>query len=246
MSSIKFWLLLLPFIVLAQQKELKGKVLASDAPLHDVYVINATSGEETKTVYGNFSISAQPGDKLVVYSPKINTRKFILHEDAFSDTPYIITVNVMPQELEEVIIDEYQGVDEVSLGLVPADQKKYTYTERQLKAARQFKVEPPYLGTLILPIDPLVNLINGRTKKLKKQLRVEGKEQLIITLEDLYPTEKLVNELYIPKEYVAGFYHYVAENNSMAQAVAAKNDDMIGLLMTELAEEYLKLQKDDE
>lgn len=246
MSNLKFWLLLFPFIVFAQQKELKGRVLAGEAPLHDVYVINATSGQETKTVYGNFTILAAPGDKLVVYSSKINTRKFILDEDAFSNTPYIMIVNLTPQELEEVIIDEYQGVDEVSLGLVPADQKKYSYTERQLKAARKFKVDPPYLGTLILPLDPLVNLINGRTKKLKKQLSVEDKEQLILTLEDLYPTEKLVNELHIPKEYAEGFYYYAAENNSVAEAVAAKNNDMIGLLMTELAEEYLKLQKDDE
>ena len=243
MSSFKFWLMFLPFVVFAQQKELKGRVLAGEVPLHDVYVINATSGQETKTVYGSFSILAQPGDKLVVYSPKINTLKFILDEDAFSNTPYIMKVNLTPQE---VIIDEYQGVDEVSLGLVPADQKKYTYTERQLKAARKFKVDPPYLGTLIVPLDPLVNLINGRTKKLKKQLSVENKEQLILTLEDLYPTEKIVKELNIPKEYVEGFYYYVAENNSVAEAVAAKNDDMISLLMTELAKEYLKLQKNDE
>lgn len=240
MNNLKLLVVLFPFIVFAQQKELKGKVLASDAPLHDVYVINATSGEETKTVYGNFSISAQPGDKLVVYSPKINTRKFILHEDAFNNVPYIITVNLTPQELEEVVIDKYQGVDEVSLGIVPEDQKQYTYAERQYKAGAGFK--PIYLVGIIaggMPLDPVINAITGRAKMLKSQLETGKKEQLMVLAEELYPTEKIINDLHVPEELAEGFLFYAVEDESLALALKEGNEKQVTFLMLKLSEEYL-------
>lgn len=240
MSSIKFWLLLFPFIVFAQQKELKGRVLAGEAPLHDVYVINATSGEETKTVYGNFTILAVPGDKLVVYSSKINTRKFILDEDTFSNTPYIMIVNLTPQELEEVVIDEYQGVDEVSLGLVPADQKKYTYTERQYKAGAGFKAyHLAYILVGGMPLDPVINAITGRAKMLKSQLETGKKEQLIALAEELYSTDKIINDLHIPEEYAQGFLFYAVEDESLALALKEGNEKQVIFLMLKLSEEYL-------
>lgn len=240
MSSLKFWLVLFPCIVFAQQKELKGKVLAGDAPLHDVYVINATSGEETKTVYGNFSISAQSGDKLVVYSPKINTRKFTLHEEAFNDKPYVITVNLTPQELEEVVIDKYQGVNEVSLGLVPADQKQYTYAERQYKAGAGFKAyHLAYILVGGMPLDPVINAITGRAKMLKSQLETGKKEQLIALAEELYSTDKIINDLHIPEEYAQGFLFYAVEDESLALALKEGNEKQVIFLMLKLSEEYL-------
>ena len=240
MNSLRLLVVLFPFIVFAQQRELRGRVLAGEVPLHDVYVINATSGQETKTVYGSFSILAQPGDKLVVYSPKINTRKFILHEDAFSNTPYIITVNLTPQELDEVVIDKYQGVDEVSLGLVPADQKQYTYAERQYKAGGEFK--PIYLIGIIaggMPLDPVINAITGRAKLLKSQLETGKKEQLIALAEELYPTEKIINDLHVPEELAEGFLFYAVEDESLALALKEGNEKQVTFLMLKLSEEYL-------
>lgn len=218
-----------------ERQMLTGKVLTEGIGLKDVYIINVTAREETKTnAVGDFTITAGVGDEIIVYNPDIMKRKFVLKEESFKSMPLVITVTKKAYELDEVVLDKYQGVDEVSLGLVPADQKRYTYAERHV-----------YAATTGL-IGPLINAITGRTKMLKKDVETERKKGVLADIKYIYPEEELMENLDMPKEYVEGFYYYAAESNRMARAVATKNEGMVRLLLTELAEEYLKLQKQDE
>lgn len=217
-----------------ERKILTGKVLADGIGLKDVYIINTTAQDEVKTnATGSFSIAAAAGDEVVVYNPQIMKRKFVLNEDSFKNMPLVITVTKKAYELDEVVLDKDMSVDEVSLGLVPADQKQYTYAERHV-----------YAATTGL-IGPIINAITGRTKMLKKDLATEKKKSVLEDIRYIYPEDELMENLHMPKEYIDGFYYYAAENNRMAQAVAIKNNGMVRLLMTELAAEYLKLQKDE-
>ena len=218
-----------------ERKMLTGKVLTDGIGLKDVYIINTTAQDEVKTnATGSFSILAAEGDEIVVYNPQIMKRKFVLKEDSFKNMPLVITVTKKSYELDEVVLDKDMSVDEVSLGLVPADQKQYTYAERHV-----------YAATTGL-IGPLINAITGRTKMLKKDLATEKKIGVLEDIQYIYPEDELMENLHIPKEYVDGFYYYAAENRRMAKAVATKNNGIVRLLMTELAEEYLKLQQEDE
>ena len=67
------------------------------------------------------------------------------------------------------------------MGIIPYGQKKYTPAERKLKTAGDFK--PIHLLGLLggaFALDPIINKINGRTKKLKKEIKVEGKETYLL------------------------------------------------------------------
>ncbi len=228
-------LLTCPLVTNAQERiPLKGKVMVSDAGLNDIFVINTTASIETKTnAAGNFTIMAQPGDELVIYSPKITTRNFVLKSASFDDQPLIITVNMQAYELEEVVMDKNRSIDEVSLGLVPKDQKQYTVAERRVFAATS--------GLL----DPLINAITGRTKMLKKELETERKQQMLETLRDVCTEKEIIEEMKIPEEYVEGFLYYTVEDPELSRALKDNNKAVARFLLNGIADQYLKLLKDE-
>lgn len=224
-------------ITLSAQEErqpLKGRVQVGEAGLNNIFVINTTASLETKTdAAGNFSIDARPGDALVIYSPAITTREFVLKEQSFTKQPLIITVTAQAYEMEEVVFTKDRSVDEVSLGLVPKDQKQYTPAERRVFAATS--------GLL----DPLINAISGRTKMLKNDVAIEEKQKLLEELQYIYPKEKITEELKIPAEYAEAFLYYAVEDAGLARAVKEGNDAQAKFLMSGIAEKYLKVLNDE-
>lgn len=230
----KLLLLLLSFFTVltyAQERQMfAGKVLLDNAGLNGVYIINASAQAETKTnASGSFTIVAQPGDKLVVYSPRITKREFVLNEDSFKKQPFIITVNAQAYELDEVVMDKDRSIDAESLGIVPVGQKQYTPAERRVFTATS--------GLL----DPIINAISGRTKRLKKEVEVEKKQRLLDDVKYVIKEDEIINDLKIPAEYVEGFLYYAIENLKFKEAFQDKNYKLARFVMNGLAPEYLKL-----
>jgi hypothetical protein len=142
-------------------------------------------------------------------------------------------------ELDEVVIQRYDHINAVSLGIVSKNQKTYTPAERKLRTAGEFK--PIMLLGLIggsMALNPLINKINGRTKRRKKEVLLEKKElnlkYLGLTFEDDY----FVNHLKIPLEYVEVFKYYAVENEKIAIILKSKNKLTTELLLGELAIKY--------
>ena len=239
--------LLLSLPVLSQErKSFLGKVVSGEMVIEDVFVINKGTGEETKTnSKGEFLILAKNGDKLVVYGTKTDVREFAINDLSFKEQPYVVSVEIKGYELQEVVV-EGSTVTSESLGLVPKDQKRYTPAERKLYNAGDFK--PVMLLGLIagsMPLDPVINAINGRTKRLKKLVALEKQEKLLVETGDLYTVDEIMNELKIPNEHINGFLYFVAENKEFAEYVNAKNETMAKFFMTGLAPKYLLLIKDE-
>lgn len=212
-----------------EQQLLKGRVQVDGVGLYGVFIINTTTGTETKTDRaGYFTIAAKPNDGLAVYNTKITTRKFVLKPESFENQPLIITVSNQAYELDEVVMDKDMSVDEVSLGLVPADQKQYTVAERRVFTATS--------GIL----DPIINAISGRTKMLKKELATERKKVVLEDAQYLYSDEEVMEKLNIPKAYVEGFWYYAAEDPKFSNALKNNDDGLARILLYELAQKYMK------
>jgi hypothetical protein len=64
-----------------------------------------------------------------------------------------------------------------------------------------------------MPLDPLINKINGRTKRLKKRSDFRKKE-LNIKYLGAFEEGYFVKYLKIPSEYVEGFKYYAVENKN--------------------------------
>ena len=246
MNKLLILLLFISFQCLCQERKgLSGRVvLADNTAVPNVFVINKATGTETKTdAAGSFAIPARAGDKLAVYSADTEVREFAISDASFAEVPYVLSVDFKGTEMEEVVVN---AVTSQSLGIVPKGQKQYTQMERKLYTTGDFK--PIMLLGLLgggMPLDPLMNAINGRTKKVKKEVDTERRAMMLKEIHNIYTPEEITAVLKVPDDTIDGFLFYVAEDVEFAATMKAKNETMAKFLMVSLARKYLALSKDE-
>ncbi|MXN91245.1 hypothetical protein GR160_08385 [Flavobacterium sp. Sd200] len=222
-----------------ERKPLYGKVEANKMGLTAVFVINKATGAEVKTdSSGNFTLNVSPGDVIVAYSARTTVREFAVSEASFTENPYVIEVEMSAEELEEVIVDA--SVTSQKLGIVPANQKQFTQAERHLYTTGDFK-PIMLLGLLAgsMPLDPVINAINGRTKAMKKLVELEKREQLLEKLHNICTVTEITDNLKIPDEHVEGFLYFVTEDKEVQSLLANKSESLAKFKITGLAQNYL-------
>jgi hypothetical protein len=85
----------------------------------------------------------------------------------------------MSNRLEEVQVNAYPNINVVSVGIIDEKPNRLTKNQRRLKTAGDFK--PIHLLSILggsLPLDPIINKISGRTKKLKKLVKFDQDEKI--------------------------------------------------------------------
>ena len=223
-----------------------GKIAATYPDLEGITVYNLHSElaviSEKK---GFFTITAKVGDTLQLTAVQLTPTKYVVKKNDLTNKIVEIKMELQNNQLKEVIVNEYGAINEISLGLVPANQKQYTVAERRLKTAGEFK-PTSIIGIIAggMDVDALINAISGRTKQLKKELENERKTMLKDKITNLYTANYFTEVLKIPSEYVDGFKFYAVENTNLMQAISNKNKAMTSFLLIEIAEEYKELIKE--
>ncbi|MWB95274.1 hypothetical protein GON26_12965 [Flavobacterium sp. GA093] len=224
----------------SEVKEIQGQIVGQSASGEGVNIINNNTQYTAVTdVNGIFSIAVKEGDVLVFSAVNLEPVRYrITAEDVKSNSLKIkMTANEI--ELKEVIVNENADITTEKLGIVPKGQKTYTPAERKLATAGDFK--PKMLLTLLggsMPLDPLINKINGRTKKLKKDLKVENKENGITQLGILFEDTYFLETLKIPSEHIMGFKFYVVENEQAILFLKEKKRMELEYLLNDLCLKY--------
>jgi hypothetical protein len=240
-----FFLFSLSQVVSAQagsEKWVKGQITSDVIPLEGVSVTNASS--EIKVVsdqYGVFSIQAKEGDILNFSAINYESLRKIIRNQEFKEGNMIVSLTPKSIELKEVIINEHPSISAENLGIIPRDQVKLTTAERRLQTAGDFK--PIHLLGLLgglLAVDPILNAINGKTKRLKKEVILEKKEFLMAKLEVLFEDRYYIETLKIPEELIKGFQYYCVEDADFASSLQSKNKTMCMFLITGLASSFNK------
>jgi len=246
MNKLFAILLLITATAFCQERTpLLGKVISGGTAVADVFVINKATGLEVKTdAHGSFTIASKTGDALVVYSPRVALREFVVSDESFAENPYVIEVEASSVELEEVVVDG--NITAEKLGIVPKNQKQYTPAERKLYTAGDFKFIS-LLGLIggSMPFDPVLNAINGRTKRMKKLVAQEKRETLLLKLHNICTPDEITNTFKIPEEHVDGFLYFVIEDKEIAVHMEAKNESLAKFRITALAQEYSALIKNE-
>lgn len=224
---------------------LNGRIATSShADLEGVYVINAqTEVMATTTASGAFSIGAKAGDELVFSSIQFRESRVLLTAENFSDLNFTVKLTMVMHQLQEVVVKNYNGINAVSLGIIPSGQKSYTQAERKLHTATALNATAN-AGTMAggsLSADPLLNFFSGRTAMLKKEVAVEKKEAFMKLLERMFSLDHFVNRLQIPLEYVKGFEYYAVENDKFTVVLNSKNKTSTEFLLAELAVKYKEI-----
>lgn len=220
--------------VFSQEKRIHGKVTASGNNVEGINIVNLVNEKSTQTdANGDFYIMAKAEDLLVLSAINLEyKRKIIGEEDLNSE---VIQIEMVPKstQLDEVEITEYKNINAVSLGILSKPAKVYTPAERKVRTATT--------GLL----DPLLNLMSGRTEMLKKGVEVEKKERLLERIDDLYKEEFFTESLDIPSENIPGFKYYAVENKELMNAINSKNKPLADLIFVQLSEKYKQLISDE-
>ncbi|MEW5674906.1 hypothetical protein ABGT15_01170 [Flavobacterium enshiense] len=221
----------------AQQiKVLQGRVLADTKELGGITIRNLSLGRDASTKGdGTFSIAAKVGDTLFFTAIQLKPKTIVVEKEDFDYLPFPVRMELKVTELKEVVVEK-SNIDAVSLGIVPYKVKKFTPAERRYYTATT--------GSGIVPIDPIINAITGRTAMLKKEIQIEKYKMVQAKLGNMFEAEYLIREFDIPEDYIEGFVFFVAEKPKVMDAVKAKNKTLTLFLLGELAVEYKTMLQD--
>ena len=246
-STLPFFLLFVTQFVFSQnEKLLDGNILVKDATPQGVHIINLMNEKETVSdSKGAFSILAKPDDLLVFSASHLDYMRKIVETSDYNSDQITVDMTSKINQLDEVEVKNYSHINAESLGITNG-VKTYTPAERKLQTAGDFK--PIHLLGILggsLPLDPILNAINGRTKRLKEEIKIEKKEQYLSKLDVLYEADFYTQKLKINADYVDGFKYYLLENDSFIAILDKSNDVQITFSMSQLSAEYNNLISDE-
>lgn len=231
--------------VIAQENPrilLKGRLTADFSVLEGVYVINTKTEKASITDQeGHFKVQAVVGDTLLFSATQFRELKMVLTAKDFEQEMILVKMKPVVNQLDEVIVRN--GINAVSMGIIPKGQRVYTPAERRLNTANNLNASAN-MGTMMggsVSADPLLNWISGRTKMLKKEVAVEKKESYLRQLENMFSDDYFISKLKIPSEYVKGFEYYIVDNEQFVRNLKSKNNAMIAFLLAELAVKYKEI-----
>ena len=228
-------------------KMVHGKIKVDAADSSGINILNTITNKSAVTNSdGEFDIIVRVKDVLIFTAVHLETTKRTIKEEDFILDVLNIEMKANATMLKAVVI-KAEVINAVSAGILIKEAKKYTVAERRLQTAGDFK--PIMLLNLLgggMQLDPLINKINGRTKRLKKLVVLEKKDRSIKMISELYAQDYFLNQLKIPAEYVSGFKYYLVENGSFLKVLESKDEDKISFHMISLAQEYNGLLKSED
>lgn len=217
--------------VLLSQELLSGRVMVEGNFVENINVTNISSNKSVSTDReGAFTIPGNVGDILVFSSVNLETKRKVIVGEDITEGFIIVKMSASIIPLKEVKVNENTGISAENLGIIPQGQKKYSPAERRLHEATT--------GGGLVPLNPIINAISGRTTMLKKEVVAEKKERLLLRLDGWLEEKYYTNSLKIPQEYIKGFHYYLIEDNDFVRALKAKNKTLTKFLMSKLALNY--------
>lgn len=174
------------------QVKIKGKVVANGA-VEGIHVINKTSLKFSITDSdGSFEVAAKLNDTILFSGIRYEVvSKVVVDQNSTKDWQVELSEKI--NELDEVVLGNTltgyldsdventeinQLVNFYDLGIPGYTGKPKTQSERRLYEAQS--------GGGIVPLNPILNAISGRTKKLKSHIAIERNEQCAQRLESKY------------------------------------------------------------
>lgn len=234
-------------IAFSQSKEklIIGKIIADGSDVSGIDVVNLVNEKSALTnEKGEFKILAKTDDLLVLSSSKFEYKRKIVENENYELGNIRIEMVPKPGQLEEVVIIKYKDIKLEDLRISPA-RKHFTPAERRLYTAGDFK--PIDLLQILggsMPLDPILNAINGRTKRLKKEVDLERTLLRFDKIDNLYNDEFYTQKIKIPKDYIQGFKYFLTEDEDLAILLESENIPSIEMRVVKLGENYLKLISD--
>ncbi len=219
-SAPFLWLFLVCAAVEAQtfsQKKLEGKVFGKDGDVAATHVLNTTTKKATITdSNGFFSIPINLNDTLVFSAVQFKKKVLVATHAILESKMVFVPLEESLTELDEVVVRPYNlsgdlrldagsiNIEPVvtasTLGLPNAYVSVPTQAERQLYEATS--------GMGLVPLNPIINAITGRTKMLRQQVVREEKQARTNRVREFYADSLYVRDLKIPLAKIDDFMYF--------------------------------------
>ncbi len=258
MERIRFCCTIFTLLVIsicnAQSVEISGKVIVDDDEIEGIHVINKTASKFTITKEnGAFKIPVKLNDTLLFSAIKYKPKEVVVGIDIIKSKILNVYLTELVNELDEVVVgkiltgnllsdiensDAKREINFYDLGIPGYTGKPLTQSERRYNEA--------VTGGGIVPLNPILNYLSGRTKKLKNQMKIERLNDCLERIKsNLSVTFFEYNELDEDKR--AEFFYYCLEDEEFSTICQIKNDIRTLEFLQSKLESYkinLQLKKD--
>lgn len=205
----------------AQQIELSGQIIAK-GDLEGIHVINKSAYRYSTTDQnGFFTIEGGLSDSLYFSSIQYIPKTIVLSTQNIDTKSITVTLSESINALDEVLIgtlltgdlnsdignsDAKRPIDFYDLGIPGYTGPRMNLTERRLYDADHSVL---YTG-LGLNVNKLLNMITGRTKMLKKHVKLDRDQQTISRIKEVIAPLFFINHE-LEKEKRMEFYYFCAD-----------------------------------
>jgi len=234
----------LPLLLWSQETSLLGKVEAS-SDLENIHVLNITSNKFTTTnIVGAFKITAKLNDTIRFTAIKYISKEIIISLKDLSSKRIKVELEELINQLDEVIVgkiltgdldsdvkntDEETPVNFYDLGIPGYKGPQKTQNQRRLNEATT--------GSGIIPLNPIINAISGRTKMLKKRIRDERNNTLIMSIKDRLGEDFFLSYP-LQKERQIDFLFFASEDPNFEARCRNISDVKIIIYLEEKLKQY--------
>ncbi len=249
MIRIKFYLLVFSLLItarsLSQTTDISGQVKAS-ANLYGIHIINKSSYKFTiADDDGKFIIPARLYDTILVSGVQYKLNEFVVTDIIMQSKRVTINLEDKVNELDEVVVGKILTGDLISdiensdvkrdinfydVGIPGYTGRRKTQTERRIYEATT--------GSGLVPLNPLLNWISGRTKRLKEQLAREKQEKAVQSVNSTY-SKLLFEETTLTDIQQNEFFYFCADDEQFMPMFRSGNE----LKMLQFLQEKLKAFK---
>lgn len=213
----------------AQERvQVRGLIVKNDTLVENVHIRNISTGKfSLSDASGEFRLTMGVGDTLLFSHVGMKDLITFTRDEDLRQDPLVFRMTESSMELREVLIDETSKINAVSLGIIPRKIEKLSVNERRLRTAGDFK--PLHLLGVIggaVSIDAILNAINGRTKKLKRNITIEEKQRNKVFLEVHY-TKYMQKDMGLSGHETRLLLNHAIEDEEFQSLIALNNEARI-------------------
>jgi hypothetical protein len=248
---LKCFLFIVSFhLTYAQKVEISGQIIANDE-LEGIHVINKNSySYATTDSLGIFTIRAKQNDTVFISSIQYKPELLIIDANHIRDRYVEIALTTSLNELDEVVVGKVltgdlgsdiinseaeRSINFYDLGIPGYTGPRLTVNERRLFEADNGSMFAVGLG-FSMNFYKFLNLITGRTKQLKSNVKIEKDKALIRRLkESVGPL--FFKQYQLDEKHKIAFYYFCSDDEEFQARCNGRSDvEVVEFLIKKLEE----------
>lgn len=252
-SQLKYLVFFFFFVFLqnafSQTVEITGKVTTS-LDVENIHVINKTAQVFTTTnAVGEFKITVKLNDTLQFTSIQHKLKEVVVDANILIVKELDVHLEGLTYSLDEVVVgrmltgDLLKDLGNVQGVPVTANQLGIPSYQGKLKTQSERKLNEATTGGGFIPLFPIINAITGRTKKLKKQIRLESEDDLLYEIRIRLEVMLFTDET-LPENSRNDFFYFCSDDENFIARCKGKSDIEILEYLKEKLKQYKSNQKE--